>query len=72
MPSIIAKDVRVGTKLASAEDGSTIVVTKVLAGDHSPFGKTGAGKFWHLNPLTIFYKKGCQVCAPSDILELHN
>ena len=63
-----------GNKIA-LEDGEEVVVTRVKAGDHSPFGQSGIGRFWHPRPFTIYYKdskgeKGYAVGGASQEVEV--
>lgn len=65
--------VTVGTRLAS-DNGEALTVTKIEAGDKTPFGRIG--KFWHPEPLTFTIRlddgDSTKVCvAPSDVFGLY-
>jgi len=52
---VLVKDLKSGNRIA-LEDGEIATVTKLVTGDQSPFGKTGIGRFYQPNPMTIYYK----------------
>ena len=70
-PEKTVSDLARGDRIALADGVG--VVTAILQGDHSPFGKSGMGRFYHPNPVTVRWRNldgtfGLQVCAPDDVV----